>query len=171
MNNLNLRLVPIPNPTYRQREWWKQIQDPSGEIVNRWNRIFFFISLIALFVDPLFFYLLGFMAGGNCLTMDYGWAGFLVATRTIVDLFSFFHIFIKFRTAYVNPNSRVFGRGDLVTDPTLIALKYLKGNFAIDLAAALPLPQVILSSFVFVFEIPLHSPALCPVFGCFDQIE
>ncbi|KAL8459420.1 hypothetical protein ACS0TY_036781 [Phlomoides rotata] len=147
MNNLNLRLVPIPNPTlllqHRQQEWWRQILDPSGEIVNRWNRIFFLISLVALFVDPLFFYLLGFMPHRNCLTMDYGWAGFLVVTRTIVDLFSFLHILIKFRTAYINPNSRVFGRGDLVTNPTLIGFRYLKGNFAIDLAAALPLPQCV----------------------------
>ncbi|PIN02197.1 K+-channel ERG [Handroanthus impetiginosus] len=147
MNNLNLRLVPLPNPTSllrdRQQEWWRQILDPSGEIVNTWNRIFFVTSLIALFVDPLFFYLLGFKSDRNCLTMDYGWAGFLVTTRTTVDLFSAFHIVIKFRTAYVAPNSRVFGRGDLVRDPYMIAIRYLKGDFIIDLAAALPLPQCV----------------------------
>ncbi|KAL3645626.1 putative cyclic nucleotide-gated ion channel 16 [Castilleja foliolosa] len=147
MRSLKLHLVPLAHPTSllhnRHREWWRQIFDPTGEIVNRWNRIFFVTSLTALFVDPLFFYLLGFRADRNCLSMDYGWAGFLVTTRTIIDLFSALHIAIKFRTAYVAPNSRVFGRGDLVTDPNLIAARYLKGNFAIDLAAALPLPQCV----------------------------
>ncbi|KAK6117115.1 hypothetical protein DH2020_049160 [Rehmannia glutinosa] len=134
MHSLKLHLVPLGplrNPTSlirdRQREWWRQILDPSGEIVNRWNRVFFVTSLIALFVDPLFFYLLGFRSDRNCLTMDYGWAGFLVTTRTTIDMFSALQIAIKFRTAYVAPNSRVFGRGDLVTDPNKIAIRYLKG--------------------------------------------
>ncbi|KAL6523148.1 hypothetical protein OROHE_016443 [Orobanche hederae] len=147
MRSLKLHLMPLAHPTSllhdRQREWWRQILDPSGEIVNRWNRSFFVTSLIALFVDPLFFYLLGFKSDRKCLTMDYGWAGFLVTTRTTIDLLSALQIAIKFRTAYVAPNSRVFGRGDLVRDPSKIAIRYLKGDFAIDLASALPLPQCV----------------------------
>ncbi|XP_057775694.1 cyclic nucleotide-gated ion channel 18-like [Salvia miltiorrhiza] len=137
----------IPKPTSliheRQQLWWRQILDPSGETVNKWNRIFFVICLIALFVDPLFFYLLRFMPGRNCLAVEYHLAGILVITRCIVDLFSTLHILIKFRTAYVAPNSTVFGRGDLVTDPDRIAVRYIKGNFVVDLAAALPLPQCV----------------------------
>ena len=49
---------------------------------------------------------------------------------------------MKFRTAFVAPNSRVFGRGELVMDAKEIAMRYLKSDFVIDLAAALPLPQV-----------------------------
>ncbi|EPS71990.1 hypothetical protein M569_02767, partial [Genlisea aurea] len=137
----------LPNPTFllnrRSQAWWRWIFDPSGEIVNRWNRVFFVTSLIALYVDPLFFYLVGFSSHRNCLEMDYAWTGFLVITRTTCDLFSAFHIAMKFRTAYVAPNSRVFGRGELVTDEKMIAVRYLKGDFAIDLAAALPLPQCV----------------------------
>ncbi|CAA0838842.1 Putative cyclic nucleotide-gated ion channel 18 [Striga hermonthica] len=147
MHSLKLHLTPLTHPTSllrdRHREWWHQILDPSSHVVNRWNRVFFVTSLIALFVDPLFFYLLGFRADRHCLTMDFAWAGFLVTTRTIIDLFSALHIIIKFRTAYVAPTSRVFGRGDLVKDPYKIAVRYLKGDFAIDLAAALPLPQCV----------------------------
>ncbi|KAI7995359.1 putative cyclic nucleotide-gated ion channel 16 [Camellia lanceoleosa] len=53
------------------------------------------------------------------------------------------HMAMKFRTAYVAPSSRVFGRGELVTDPWLISKQYLKSDFLIDLAATLPLPQVL----------------------------
>jgi cyclic nucleotide gated channel len=61
-----------------------------------------------------------------------------------VDLFYVIQIVIKFMTAYINPSSKlgVFGRGDLVTDPNEIAKKYLRSDFAVDLLASLPVPQV-----------------------------
>jgi len=51
---------------------------------------------------------------------------------------------LKFRTAYIAPTSRVYGRKELVTDPRIIASRYLKSDFIIDLLATLPLPQVII---------------------------
>jgi cyclic nucleotide gated channel, plant len=53
---------------------------------------------------------------------------------------------LKFRIAFVAPSSRVFGRGELVRDPDQIAIRYLKNDFIIDLAAMLPIPQVRRSS-------------------------
>ncbi|XP_044505270.1 protein CNGC15c-like isoform X2 [Mangifera indica] len=73
---------------------------------------------------------------------------FLIAC--IVSLFVdplFFYlptIYIRFRTAYVAPSSRVFGRGELVIDSSKIALRYLKKAFWIDFTAALPLPQLLI---------------------------
>lgn len=64
--------------------------------------------------------------------------------RTLADVFYIVHIVIKFRTAYVSPSSRVFGRGELVMDPKLIARRYLRSDFFIDLVAALPLPQIVI---------------------------
>ncbi|XP_022982087.1 probable cyclic nucleotide-gated ion channel 14 isoform X2 [Cucurbita maxima] len=49
-----------------------------------------------------------------------------------------------FRMAYVSPTSRVFGKGELVTDPKKIAKRYLKSDFCIDLIASLPLPQIMI---------------------------
>jgi cyclic nucleotide gated channel, plant len=65
--------------------------------------------------------------------------------RSIIDLFYAIQIIIKFRTAYINHKSKlgVFGRGHLVTDPKEIAKQYLRSDFAVDLVASLPLPQVI----------------------------
>ncbi|XP_050215580.1 probable cyclic nucleotide-gated ion channel 14 isoform X2 [Mercurialis annua] len=51
---------------------------------------------------------------------------------------------LLFRTAYVAPSSRVFGRGELVMDAKKIAMRYLKSDFLIDFIAALPLPQVVI---------------------------
>ncbi|KAL3818132.1 hypothetical protein ACJIZ3_004037 [Penstemon smallii] len=146
-HHLNLRL-PKPSSLIRDRQnqvWWRRILDPGGEIVNQWNHIFLITSLVALFIDPLFFYLLGFLSSRNCLTMDFSLAGFVVFIRCMVDLFSALHIVMKFRTAYVSRDSRVFGRGELVWDQKKIAIHYLKGDFGIDLAAALPLPQLVVA--------------------------
>ncbi|KAL6191522.1 hypothetical protein ACLB2K_037912 [Fragaria x ananassa] len=60
------------------------------------------------------------------------------------DFFYLLHVIIKFRTAYVAPSSRVFGRGELVMDPKKIAQKYFTSDFSIDLIATLPLPQIVI---------------------------
>uniref|UniRef100_A0A0R0IIL0 Cyclic nucleotide-binding domain-containing protein n=1 Tax=Glycine max TaxID=3847 RepID=A0A0R0IIL0_SOYBN len=47
-----------------------------------------------------------------------------------------------FRLAYVAPESRVVGAGELVDHPKKIALHYLRTSFVIDLFVVLPLPQI-----------------------------
>ncbi|KAL3574209.1 hypothetical protein D5086_024822 [Populus alba] len=44
-----------PNPL--QILWRYQILDPDSEIVMYWNHVFLLTSIIALFIDPLYFYL------------------------------------------------------------------------------------------------------------------
>ncbi|KAL0316487.1 UNVERIFIED_CONTAM: putative cyclic nucleotide-gated ion channel 5 [Sesamum radiatum] len=55
---------------------------------------------------------------------------------------------LQFRTAYIAPSSRVFGRGELVIDPAQIAKRYLKCYFIIDFLAVLPLPQIVVWRFL-----------------------
>ena len=59
---------------------------------------------------------------------------------------------LQFRLAYVAPESRVVGAGDLVDHPKKIAIHYLHGYFLIDLFIVLPLPQVSLFSFMLTFS-------------------
>ncbi|KAK2970899.1 hypothetical protein RJ640_005256 [Escallonia rubra] len=137
------KLLNLPKPHLllynHDKPWWRQVLDPGSEFVNRWNHIFFVTCLSALFVDPLYFLLP--QMGPGCMVMDAYLGVFVTLWRCVVDTLSFLHIAMKFRTAYVAPSSRVFGRGELVVDPRKIAKRYLKSDFAIDLAAALPLPQ------------------------------
>lgn len=124
--------------------WRKQILDPGSEIVLKWNRVFIVSCLLALFVDPLYFYLPG--VGGSkeswCVKTDGNLRIIVTCFRTLADLFYMLHVVLKFRTAYVAPSSRVFGRGELVMDPKKIARRYIRSDFFIDLIATLPLPQV-----------------------------
>ncbi|XP_010251302.1 PREDICTED: cyclic nucleotide-gated ion channel 18-like [Nelumbo nucifera] len=131
---------PIPD---EQKPWQYQILDPGGELVTRWNHVFLVSCMIALFLDPLYFYLPS-IGGPACLKMDFGLGVVVTFFRTVADLFYLVHMIMKFRTAFVAPSSRVFGRGDLVMDERQIAIRYLKKDFVIDLAATLPLPQIVI---------------------------
>ena len=124
--------------------WRKRILDPGSEIVLKWNRIFIVSCLVALFVDPLYFYLPSVRGntGSSCVRTDLTLRIVVTFLRTIADIFYLLHLIIKFRTAYVAPSSRVFGRGELVMDPKKIARRYIRSDFVIDFIATLPLPQV-----------------------------
>lgn len=121
----------------------KRILDPRGTYIQQWNRIFFMACVISLFVDPLFFYLPKVNLQ-VCVEIESPLDIILTVIRSFTDLFYLFHMFLQFRTAYVAPSSRVFGRGELVIDPEKIASRYLRKDFWIDLICALPLPQIIL---------------------------
>lgn len=123
-----------------------RILDPGSEIVLKWNRIFLCSCLVALFVDPLFFYLPSVMNQSSdtssCMKIDLNLGIVVTCFRTLADVLYLLHVVIKFRTAYVSPSSRVFGKGELVMDLDKIARRYLRTEFLIDSIAALPLPQV-----------------------------
>ncbi|XP_078433180.1 cyclic nucleotide-gated ion channel 18-like [Wolffia australiana] len=143
---LPFRWPPIapPAPPFLRRKPWqpRRILDPGSDLVLKWNRVFLLACLAALFLDPLYFYLQS-VAGPACVRLDLNLAIVVTFFRTIADLFYLAHMLLKFRTAFVAPSSRVFGKGELVRDTNQIALRYLKSDFAIDLVALLPIPQII----------------------------
>ncbi|CAH2072729.1 unnamed protein product [Thlaspi arvense] len=123
--------------------WRHQILDPDSNIVTYWNHVFLVTSILALFLDPIYFYV-PYVGGPACLSVDISLAATVTFFRTVADLFHLLHIIMKFRTAFVARSSRVFGRGELVMDSREIAMRYLKTDFLIDVAAMLPLPQLVI---------------------------
>ncbi|KAH7280284.1 hypothetical protein KP509_37G059700 [Ceratopteris richardii] len=119
------------------------VLDPNSNFVQQWNKIFLVSCLSALILDPLFFFL-PTLKEDNCLVIDNTLMIIITVIRTITDLFYLFHMSLQFRTAYVAPASRVFGRGELVTDSKKIAKRYLSKDFWLDLVAVLPIPQVVI---------------------------
>lgn len=57
---------------------------------------------------------------------------------------------LQFRLAYIAPESRVVGAGELVDHPKKIAVNYLRRYFFLDLFVVLPLPQVSCAGFLVV---------------------
>ncbi|KAJ7976951.1 Cyclic nucleotide-gated channel [Quillaja saponaria] len=121
----------------------KLILDPRGPVVNRWNKIFLVACLISLFVDPLFFYLPEAKKDMR-IAISVPLEISLTVIRSVVDVFYIIQIYVRFRTAYIAPSSRVFGRGELIIDPSKIASRYLQKDFWLHLVAAQPVPQVLI---------------------------
>lgn len=122
----------------------KKIFDPQDKFLLLCNRLFVISCILAVSVDPLFFYLpvINDSPNSKCLDIDRKLAIIATTLRTIVDAFYLIHMALQFRTAYIAPSSRVFGRGELVIDPAQIAKRYLLRYFIIDFLAVFPLPQV-----------------------------
>ncbi|KAF5200639.1 Cyclic nucleotide-gated ion channel [Thalictrum thalictroides] len=122
----------------------KKILDPQGSFLQRWNKIFALSCVIAVYLDPLFFYIPVVDRKKNCLYLDEKLQITACVLRSFTDIFYILHIIFQFRTAFIAPSSRVFGRGVLVEDLGAIAKRYLSSYFLIDVLAVLPLPQVVI---------------------------
>ncbi|KAL6508777.1 Protein CNGC15c [Orobanche hederae] len=122
----------------------RKILDPRGLTIRRWNTIFLVACLVSLFVDPLYFYLPTMVEKNVCIDIGRTLEVVLTIVRSVVDIFYAIQIYVRFRTAYVAPSSRVFGRGELVIDSSKIASRYFRKYFWLDLLAALPLPQILI---------------------------
>lgn len=126
----------------------KKIFDPQDKFLQLCNRFFVVSCILAVFVDPFFFYLPVFNGSSSCLGIDRKLAVIATTLRTIVDAFYLIRMALQFRTAFIAPSSRVFGRGELVIDPAKIAKRYIRCYFIIDFLAILPLPQIVLWKFL-----------------------
>lgn len=122
----------------------KKILDPQGPFLQKWNKIFVLSCVIAVSLDPLFFYIPVVNDDMKCLDLDGKLETTASVLRSFTDIFYILHIIFQFRTGFIAPPSRVFGRGVLVEDTWAIAKRYLSSYFLIDILAVLPLPQVVI---------------------------
>ena len=120
----------------------KTILDPQGQFLQTWNKIFVLSCVISLALDPFFFYIPRMHKEDKCFETDDTLAIIACFFRSLVDTFYVLHIIFQFRTGFIAPSSRVFGRGELIDDPLAIAKRYISTHFIIDILAILPLPQV-----------------------------
>ncbi|KAI3458025.1 hypothetical protein Pfo_014688 [Paulownia fortunei] len=122
----------------------KKILDPQGSFLQKWNKIFVLSCVIAVSLDPLFFYIPIISHDKKCLDLDRKLELAASILRSFTDIFYLIHIIFQFRTGFIAPPSRVFGRGVLVQDSWEIAKRYLSSYFIIDILAVLPLPQIVI---------------------------
>lgn len=121
----------------------RKVLDPQGSFLQRWNKIFVLTCIIAVSLDPLFFYIPVIDNSKKCLDSDTKLQIIACVLRSVTDLFYILHIILQFRTGFIPPSSRVFGRGELIEDLPAIAKRYLSSYFVIDVLAVLPIPQVL----------------------------
>ncbi|MED6147540.1 putative cyclic nucleotide-gated ion channel 5 [Stylosanthes scabra] len=122
----------------------KKIFDPQDKFLLLWNKLSLISCILAVSVDPLFFYLPVIDDQAHCVGIDRKLSVIATTLRTVIDAFYLIHMALQFRTAYIAPSSRVFGRGELVIDPAQIAKRYLRRYFIIDFLSVFPLPQIVI---------------------------
>ncbi|KAJ1698706.1 hypothetical protein LUZ63_007218 [Rhynchospora breviuscula] len=120
------------------------IMNPHTKVVQQWNKFFVISCLVAIFIDPLFFFVLSVQKTNKCMVLNWSFGTAIAVVRSITDIIYLMHMLLQFRLAYVAPESRVVGAGDLVDEPMKIACHYLRGYFIFDLFVVLPLPQVMI---------------------------
>ena len=130
--------------------------DPSSPSLHRWNTFFVASCLVAVFVDPLFFYLPVVDNSLNCIKISAKLKISVTVFRTTTDFLYLVHMFLQFRTAYIAPSSRVFGRGALETNLKKIGARYMRKDFWLDFVAVLPIPQVPVFSHQPLKYFPVH---------------
>ncbi|KAI7738647.1 hypothetical protein M8C21_003629 [Ambrosia artemisiifolia] len=119
------------------------VMNPHAKFVQKWNQFVIISCLFAIFIDPVFFYLLSVQKEQKCIFINWPMTKTIVIFRSMTDFIYLLHMLVQFRLAFISPESRVVGAGDLVDDPRKIALHYLSGYFFLDLFVVLPLPQII----------------------------
>ncbi|CAO2835494.1 unnamed protein product [Amaranthus hypochondriacus] len=120
--------------------------DLNGQYLQRWNKIFLVLCLLALNCDPFFFYIQVINAEKQCITFDDTSRVIAICLRSSTDLFYLLHIFLKLYIRLGLSSSRL----SLTDHPTLIANTYLPFYFIVDLLAVLPLPQMVVT-------VPIHN--------------
>ncbi|VVA99348.1 unnamed protein product [Arabis nemorensis] len=116
-----------------------RIMNPHSKAVQWWAKFFALSSLVAIFIDPLFFFLMYVQQNDKCIIFDWPNIMGFVTVRTLVDVIFLANILLQFRLAYVARES-----GQLVDSPKKIALHYLLRYFFLDLFIVLPLPQILI---------------------------
>ncbi|EPS59341.1 hypothetical protein M569_15467, partial [Genlisea aurea] len=130
----------------------RKIIDPQDKTLLLWNKLLVISCILAVSMDPLFLYLPVFDEGRMCLHIDARLAYATTTLRTVVDAFYILRMVLQFRTAFIAPSSRVFGRGELVIDPKEIANRYIYRYFFVDLFSVLPIPQIVVWRFLYRSE-------------------
>lgn len=133
---------PTKSALRESRSKKKQVLDPQGPFLDKWNRIFIISCVAAVSIDPLFLYIPVIDGVNNCLRLDRSLEIVASILRLFTDIFYILHIIFQFRTAFIAPSSTVVGRGVLVKDTWAIAKRYMSSYFLVDVFAVLPLPQV-----------------------------
>ncbi|XP_022726287.1 probable cyclic nucleotide-gated ion channel 20, chloroplastic isoform X5 [Durio zibethinus] len=117
------------------------VMNPHAKVVQQWNKFFAISCLMAVFIDPLFFFLLSVQKDNKCMVINWPATKAFVVLRSMTDCIYILNMLLQFRLAYIAPESRVVGAGELVDHPKKIAVNYLSGYFFLDLFVVLPFPQ------------------------------
>ena len=135
-----------------ERRMPRTILDPRRQFLQVYNKILLVSCVVAVSVDPLFFYIpIIINDGKRCLVLDKRLMTTVFVLRTVTDVIYLVHIILQFRTAFIDKASEEGGETKLNTNDRAIIRRYLRLYFPIDILLVLPIPQVRQLSSAFLF--------------------
>ncbi|XP_050252064.1 cyclic nucleotide-gated ion channel 1-like isoform X1 [Quercus robur] len=118
----------------------RTILDPQGPFIHLWNKILLVSCVIAVSVDPLFFYIPVINDAKRCLMLEKKLRIVVLVLRTVTDVIYIVHIILQFRTAFIDK---------IVEEGAEITSRYSWKHFIIDILVILPIPQVVLLQIIY----------------------
>nr|XP_016450533.1 PREDICTED: probable cyclic nucleotide-gated ion channel 20, chloroplastic isoform X3 [Nicotiana tabacum] len=81
------------------------VMNPHAKIVQKWNKFFVISCLFAVFIDPMFFFLLYVQQGNKCIVLNWPMTTTIVILRSITDIVYLIHILLQIIILLVLPKS------------------------------------------------------------------
>lgn len=126
---------------------------PHSQFVKMWMKVFMVCSLLAFFIDPLFFFAISISQSAICFYTKWNYVYSLVAIRSFIDTVTLLNILLQMRLAFNATHHHLrkglknavglVKLGELVFDPSAIFWNYFQGFLLLDVFSMLPLPQII----------------------------
>lgn len=118
--------------------------------IENWRKTVLFVCVLALAIDPLFFFIPVIDSHRFCFTVDKKLGARVCVFRTFNDTFYFIHIIFHFVTEIFAPRVKVsYLRGEYIEHSKApIRKRRFLFYFIVDIVSVLPIPQVFLTSFV-----------------------
>ncbi|GKV31309.1 hypothetical protein SLEP1_g40010 [Rubroshorea leprosula] len=121
----------------------KSILNPLGPYCEQWNRIFLLSTVIALSIDPVFFYIIVVNEDKKCLLLDTELGVTTIVLRSVIDCFYIICVACQLQTDLFAPFLHI--RDNMDKNCWKIVRRYLLSwFFPVDILAVLPLPQVVI---------------------------
>lgn len=141
-NNIN-RLDPKKKGSTNIKEILK-----LKRFLPMWNKMFLLVCVIAVSLDPLFFYIPMINEEKKCITMDQKLTISALTLRTITDIVYIIDIIYNVAKAYKvlkreNPCWKLWEKGQLVKNGLAMAQRLSWFLIFVDFLAILPIPQVL----------------------------
>ncbi|CAA7057787.1 unnamed protein product [Microthlaspi erraticum] len=102
-----------------------------------------FVCVLALAIDPLFFFIPVIDSHRFCFTVDKNLGATVCVFRTFIDTFYVLHIIFLYITVVVAPRSKVSLRGEVVEHSKAKRKKRFFFYFIVDIVSVLPIPQAV----------------------------
>ncbi|XAR53146.1 hypothetical protein NMG60_11021569 [Bertholletia excelsa] len=71
------------------------VMNPHTKLVQQWNKFFVYSCILAIFIDPLFFFLLFVEEDNKCIALHWPMTTIIVVFRSITDFIYFMNILLQ----------------------------------------------------------------------------